>query len=185
MLYHIYVYQAKMVDEIEEVFEMFNHDSLIERVEDTILKLTMDTFHEEIIDLDMIHASIVSDFGLDTSILLIEDHGFNFLPERTILSEIKHLKSKVYDIDDFLIYASKKHDLKQLLKRRLVDLLGQDYINTILMIAHQNMNLSIAARKLYLHRNSLNYRVEKISQKTSLDIKTFRGLRALVSIIEE
>jgi DNA-binding PucR family transcriptional regulator len=74
--------------------------------------------------------------------------------------------------------------MKQMIKRNLVDFLGQDYVNTILMIAKSNMNLSISAKKLFLHRNSLNYRIEKIESMTGIDIKTFKGLRALVSILE-
>ncbi|PYZ94093.1 hypothetical protein CR194_00695 [Salipaludibacillus keqinensis] len=36
-----------------------------------------------------------------------------------------------------------------------------------------NMNASLAAKKLYMHRNTLQYRVDKFIEKTSIDIKQF------------
>jgi DNA-binding PucR family transcriptional regulator len=35
------------------------------------------------------------------------------------------------------------------------------------------MNVSLAAKKLYLHRNTLQYRVDKFIEKTGIDIKHF------------
>ncbi|MCD8511165.1 MAG: helix-turn-helix domain-containing protein [Bacillus sp. (in: Bacteria)] len=36
-----------------------------------------------------------------------------------------------------------------------------------------NLNTSLAAKKLYMHRNTLQYRVDKFIEKTSIDIKRF------------
>ncbi|MER2142109.1 MAG: helix-turn-helix domain-containing protein, partial [Priestia megaterium] len=38
-----------------------------------------------------------------------------------------------------------------------------------------NLNVSLAAKKLYMHRNSLQYRIEKFIDRTHLDIKHFTG----------
>ena len=36
-----------------------------------------------------------------------------------------------------------------------------------------NLNISETARKLYVHRNTLVYRLEKIQKKTGLDVRVF------------
>ncbi|RAK19456.1 PucR-like helix-turn-helix protein [Anoxybacillus vitaminiphilus] len=38
-----------------------------------------------------------------------------------------------------------------------------------------NLNVSLAAKKLYMHRNSLQYRIEKFSERTGIEIKHFKG----------
>ena len=37
----------------------------------------------------------------------------------------------------------------------------------------QNMNMSETARKMFIHRNTLQYRLDKIKQQTGLDVKNF------------
>ena len=36
-----------------------------------------------------------------------------------------------------------------------------------------NLNISETARRLYVHRNTLVYRLEKIQKKTGLDVRVF------------
>ena len=38
---------------------------------------------------------------------------------------------------------------------------------------HSNLNVSETARELYIHRNTLNYRLDKIERLTGLDIRNF------------
>ncbi|MFJ8257185.1 sugar diacid recognition domain-containing protein [Peribacillus asahii] len=45
--------------------------------------------------------------------------------------------------------------------------------DTFLMYCKHNMNLSETARKLFIHRNSLMYRLDKIKKLTGLDIANF------------
>ncbi|WP_027409889.1 PucR family transcriptional regulator [Anoxybacteroides tepidamans] len=42
-----------------------------------------------------------------------------------------------------------------------------------------NLNVSLAAKKLYMHRNSLQYRIDKFIEKTGIDIKHFKGAAAV------
>ncbi|GGA73290.1 PucR family transcriptional regulator [Ornithinibacillus halotolerans] len=36
-----------------------------------------------------------------------------------------------------------------------------------------NLNISVAAKKLYMHRNSLQYRIDKFQEKTGIDVRNF------------
>ncbi|KZE67188.1 hypothetical protein AWM68_04835 [Fictibacillus phosphorivorans] len=51
----------------------------------------------------------------------------------------------------------------------------QETLKSIKVFAECNMNASLAAKKLYIHRNSLQYRVDKFYEKTGLDVKQFKN----------
>jgi carbohydrate diacid regulator len=46
-------------------------------------------------------------------------------------------------------------------------------LNTINKFFENNLNISETSRKLFLHRNTLVYRLEKIQKTTGLDIRIF------------
>jgi carbohydrate diacid regulator len=48
-----------------------------------------------------------------------------------------------------------------------------EIIETITKFFENNLNLSEASRKLYIHRNTLIYRLDKIQKATGLDLRTF------------
>ena len=50
-----------------------------------------------------------------------------------------------------------------------------DMLKTIKTFFECNLNVSLAAKKLHMHRNSLQYRIDKFIEKTSIDIKQFKG----------
>ena len=53
------------------------------------------------------------------------------------------------------------------------DQLDEETINTIDEFFANNLNVSEASRKLYIHRNTLAYRLNKIREKTGLDLQRF------------
>lgn len=50
-----------------------------------------------------------------------------------------------------------------------------DLLKTIQIFLECNSNTTLAAKKLYMHRNSLQYRVDKFIEKTGIDVKQFNG----------
>jgi sugar diacid utilization regulator len=51
----------------------------------------------------------------------------------------------------------------------------QELLYSIKVYLESNMNLSLAAKKLFIHRNSLQYRVDKFIEKTGIDVKQFEN----------
>lgn len=49
-----------------------------------------------------------------------------------------------------------------------------ELIKTIKTYIECNSNATYAAKQLYIHRNSLQYRIDKFSERTGLDIRNFR-----------
>ncbi|MDR0975748.1 MAG: helix-turn-helix domain-containing protein [Christensenellaceae bacterium] len=52
-------------------------------------------------------------------------------------------------------------------------LLMPDERRTVEVFLHNNLNINAAAKELYMHRNTLIYRLEKIKTSTGLDLKKF------------
>lgn len=63
--------------------------------------------------------------------------------------------------------------LAEIFKKKQIDSLDSDTIYTINKFFENNLNVSETSRKLYVHRNTLVYRLEKIMKLTGLDLRKF------------
>jgi DNA-binding PucR family transcriptional regulator len=70
-------------------------------------------------------------------------------------------------------------DLKQKIKRYISEKNNEDVIYTVREFIENNMNSSLSAKKLYMHRNTLNYRIENFIDATNINVKTFKGANAI------
>lgn len=55
----------------------------------------------------------------------------------------------------------------------------------ILALADSNMSISEASKKVFLHRNTVVYRMEKIYMDTGLNPRNFHDLTKLVHLVKE
>ncbi|MGN0778092.1 MAG: PucR family transcriptional regulator [Aristaeellaceae bacterium] len=60
-----------------------------------------------------------------------------------------------------------------LFNRRTVRLFNEEMLYTIDMFFKKDLNLSDTARQLYIHRNTLVYRLDKVQRQTGLDLRSF------------
>ena len=58
-------------------------------------------------------------------------------------------------------------------KKETLDVLDQETILTIQKFFKHNLNVSETARELFVHRNTLVYRLDKIEKVTGLDLREF------------
>lgn len=63
--------------------------------------------------------------------------------------------------------------LKEVFKRGSIDSLDRETLFTIQRFFENNLNVSETSRKLFVHRNTLVYRLEKIKKLTGLDLREF------------
>ncbi len=63
--------------------------------------------------------------------------------------------------------------LKEVFKKGSIDSLDQETLFTIQRFFENNLNVSETSRKLFVHRNTLVYRLEKIKKLTGLDLREF------------
>ncbi|HHV96966.1 MAG TPA: PucR family transcriptional regulator [Clostridiaceae bacterium] len=63
--------------------------------------------------------------------------------------------------------------LKEVFKDNSLERLDSETIHTINKFFENNLNVSETARQLYVHRNTLVYRLDKIQKMTGLDLRMF------------
>ena len=63
--------------------------------------------------------------------------------------------------------------LREVFKRGSIEALDQETLFTIQRFFENNLNVSETSRKLFVHRNTLVYRLEKIKKLTGLDLREF------------
>lgn len=73
------------------------------------------------------------------------------------------------------------HDLPEKFKKELNNNITQlfrdepEMFSTIKVFLENNLNASMTAKGLYIHRNTLQYRIDKFTEKTGIHLKDFYG----------
>ena len=63
--------------------------------------------------------------------------------------------------------------LREVFKKGSIESLDHETLFTIQRFFENNLNVSETSRKLFVHRNTLVYRLEKIKKLTGLDLREF------------
>ncbi len=63
--------------------------------------------------------------------------------------------------------------LDEIFKKESIDVLDEETIQTIYKFFENNLNVSETSRQLFVHRNTLVYRLDKIERLTGLDLRNF------------
>lgn len=180
-------------DVIQNLFPDKNKDFVI-NINETDIALVKE-IHANITpkDLDKLANSIVdtlgSEFythcvvGIGTVVNNIKDlpHSFKeaqialevgkvFDTERAVVSyDNLGIARLIYQLPTTLCEAF----LKEVFKKGSIDSLDHETLFTIQRFFENNLNVSETSRKLFVHRNTLVYRLEKIKKITGLDLRNF------------
>lgn len=114
--------------------------------------------------------------------------------QTALLMKIKHKEKHVILFSDMLfdrvLYELKTEDKQKLLEAYLVlypvDRLNEELLETIYGFFQHSLNVTDTANALFLHRNTLVYRLNKIEQTTNLDIRHFEAatkMKILLSLL--
>ena len=63
--------------------------------------------------------------------------------------------------------------IEEIFGQQRPDNLDEETLTTVNTFMENNLNVSETARKLFVHRNTLLYRLEKLQKSTGLDIRVF------------
>ena len=63
--------------------------------------------------------------------------------------------------------------IEEIFQNETLDSIDQETLNIIRTFFENNLNLSETSRQLYVHRNTLVYRFEKLQKKFGLDLRNF------------
>lgn len=88
-------------------------------------------------------------------------------------------------IPKLLMSGTSVEELQIVVERVLAELEHDpEMLHTIDVFFEQNLNVSEAAKVLYIHRNSLQYRLEKFIEKTGFDVRSFEdAVRVYLAMI--
>lgn len=119
-----------------------------------------------------IYSMEIQEFGIEASFLIVPFFDSLFLK---YLGKLKNSVSTAFEV--FLkniTLESTKKDCKNILN--MIDARNLDTIKAFLRC---NGNLSLTAKELYLHRNSLNYRMAHFIKETTMDIRDLNTIMFL------
>lgn len=106
-------------------------------------------------------------------------NGYRTTKESMMLGKRFCSKDEVFYYDKML-FEKIVFNIAPLVKEELMsrfkdkfDVFDKEIISTIEEFANCGLNISDASKKLYIHRNTLIYRIEKIKKETGFDIRQF------------
>ncbi|RSL31188.1 hypothetical protein D7Z54_22020 [Salibacterium salarium] len=91
---------------------------------------------------------------------------------------------KEYESLPFILPLLEKHQQKQIYHYAFAGLETEsELIDTLYQFFLCNLNSSLTAKTLHMHRNTLQYRIDKLMDRTGIDIKQFSNAAALYILI--
>ena len=129
---------------------------------------------------DLIH-TINDDFYIDAKLFESGKVQFNDNNELYLLLDI-YDKAKL----DKIIYSSNRDILNYVIEndKSVINDIAPVILNkmikdeSLLMLANamfeNDLNVSVSAKNIYMHRNTVNYKLEQIKEETGLDIRKFK-----------
>jgi hypothetical protein len=161
---------------ITSLFSEFIHMNKIEMMEH---QLVIYYAH----DLDISLEDIILNLSQDTLIdfRLFESYVFNTMKEleanRSFIEQklnLLNFNQHIY-INNHILLLSFLSKLDKSFKKQIFRKYEDDHmmIETIKVYLESDQNVSVAAKALYIHRNTLTQRLDKFSQITGFDVKKF------------
>ena len=104
------------------------------------------------------------------------------LEEPRLYEYLDKTDSRYNTLSDLITYSIKNRLDIRYIKDKILNLLDKETINTGLTFINLGNSIK-ASNALYIHRNTLNYRIEYIKKKTGLDLKVFKDQYAFYSVM--
>jgi hypothetical protein len=178
----IYIYVETEITEIVSLFtDLSDHIQLEIASENVIVLKDDDYYNLEPIDLESVHELIASDFRQDL-VMVIEPYDNQSYPWKDeLISFLPSLPKKVLYLEDIIIEATLKQNnsLIHLFRAYVLQRVKPDMLYTVRAFINHNMNSSLTAKNIYMHRNTVNYRIDHFVDSTHINVKEFKGASAL------
>ncbi|MBN2604551.1 MAG: helix-turn-helix domain-containing protein [Bacilli bacterium] len=178
----IYVYQPNLSTEIIELFSSLGSFFAIENQETDVLTiLDTDFYNEDPLDYEAFRELIIEDFNDDVTIFVEPYTEGEFIDASLISSFIKKVPSGVIYFEEFITFVVVKNnvELQKAIIKYVSEKVNSEVIHTVREFINNNMNSSMTSKQLYMHRNTLNYRIDNFIDATNINVKTFKGANAI------
>lgn len=178
----VYIYQKNISDDIIDLFNSLGPSFFVESVEDDIITLLdNDYYNPDPVDLESFSELILEDFSSEITMFLEPYFEETFKLGDDIKLFIKELPNGVYYFEDIATYSVIYNNT--VLKKKILEFIGSkvnnEVIHSVREFIENNLNSSSTSKKLYMHRNTLNYRIDNFVELTKINVKTFKGASAI------
>ncbi|URZ03358.1 PucR family transcriptional regulator [Clostridium felsineum] len=178
---------SNVYDALNVINQMYTSSDIIKMVykSDIIVLGEFEDVHEHAVS---IREAIISNLFCSCVVSFSEISRENFdlesaykrARECLVLCENFSIKEEVIDYNKLFLekitYYMNKELKEEILNRvkNKFDELDMEMLNTIDKFVENGLNISNTAKKLYIHRNTLIYRLDKLKKETGFDIKDFK-----------
>lgn len=132
------------------------------------------SFEEDSIDWMTFFQNAKEDLFLNLKILLIPHSSI--LPLTFYRDILPKLKDGLYDISTLIQEVILSHlEEAKFIRNQFLQAFGYETIETIHQFLLHDMNVSKASKSLYMHRNTVYYKLENFIQKSEIDVRHFQG----------
>ncbi|MDQ0205299.1 helix-turn-helix domain-containing protein [Alkalicoccobacillus murimartini] len=154
---------------------------------DSLHGVVIDTGQDEVNGFRSFVQAIATDFYIDLSLLIGSTVNINearsrfkweqacfkaALPHVNAQHIFKEHEAVPYYLTQFIPTSERAYISSNVLTDDVLS--DHDMIKSISAYLHHHLNLSSAAKSLHMHRNSLQYRIDKFIERTGIDIKQFQ-----------
>jgi len=139
-----------------------------------LVRLVIDADHEDV-DFQRLRELAVQEFIQDLTVLVVpESPDF---PVSAVLADLPRLGHGVFGASELATEAVLRNltPLRGILRSYYYDLVGAETVDTAVGFIKADQNATRAARRMFMHRNTLNYRLDHFAAKTGIDVRTFSG----------
>lgn len=183
----VFIYQKPLSEEIVKLFSSINKNIFVEQVEENYLTVTDDDyFNEDPIDLASFQELIFEDFGTDITMFIEPYHNGVYTLGDDLKELLSQLPSNVYFFEDIIPYIVLKG--KEELRLKVIEYLtlvtNKEVVHTVREFIENDLNSSKSAKQLYMHRNTLNYRLDNFIEATNINVRTFKGANAIYMLFK-
>ncbi|MCF7927391.1 MAG: helix-turn-helix domain-containing protein [Candidatus Izimaplasma sp.] len=183
----VYIYQNPLEDYIIELFSNINDNITVQSADKSLLiLLDSDYYNPEPVNLESFQVLLEEDANQSITTFVEPYSDISFPLGIAFKSLLNELPAGFYTFEDIIPYVvlNKKGQLKKKIKHYIEQHSNKEVIHTVRKFIDNNMNSSESAKKLFMHRNTLNYRIDNFIEATHINVKTFKGANAMYMLYE-
>lgn len=161
--------------------------SIIEYPEISNINIINDCLEASINDIsiiDSIISNLILDFSLKVNGIILPDvYSYN---QEDIKLYLDNTKLDISYLEDYLLYVlarSLDHNLVNSIINSMIKL-DQEHFNTLKVYISTNGNVLKSSKLLYLHRNTLIYRLNKINDILEINLNKPKTIHCISFILE-
>jgi DNA-binding PucR family transcriptional regulator len=173
----LYVSKAADQESVAAFFQLVQPLSIV-KIDACTLRVAIDETLDTA-EIAMMVAQITEELLLrPTAFSHVDQAGFD---RKAIEAFLPLVPSGFYTLETLIpeVVLRQKETLATMLRTYIQGLVGHDTLDTVLRFIEANLNQSKAAKDMYMHRNTLLYRLDQFGSQTGIEPRTFQGAFAL------